>query len=112
VWGKVGSEDAARAVYVPPGQYDEFYAFVSGGFDGQLLVYGLPSGRLLKIVPVFSQYPRNGYGYSEETKAFLMTSHGFIPGVICITPYYLKPTVFPMVGGFSQTRTIHRAWRG
>ena len=75
----VGSEDAARAVYVPPGQYDEFYAFVSGGFDGQLLVYGLPSGRLLKVIPVFSQYPRNGYGYSEETKNFLMTSHGFIP---------------------------------
>ncbi|MEO0207597.1 MAG: Sec-dependent nitrous-oxide reductase [candidate division WOR-3 bacterium] len=74
-----GMEDAAKAVYVPPGQYDEFYAFLSGGFEGQLAVYGLPSGRLLKIIPVFSQFPRNGYGYSEETKAFLMTSHGFIP---------------------------------
>jgi len=40
---------------------------------------GLPSGRLLKTVPVFSQFPENGWGYSEETKAMLETSHGFLP---------------------------------
>ena len=39
--------DAAQAVYVAPGKYDEFYAFLSGGFNGQVGVYGLPSGRLL-----------------------------------------------------------------
>ena len=71
--------DAARAVYVAPGQYDEFYAFMSGGFNGQIGVYGLPSGRRLKTIPVFSQYPENGYGYSEETKPMLNTSYGFIP---------------------------------
>jgi nitrous-oxide reductase len=71
--------DAASKVYVPPGSYDEFYAFFSGGFSGQVTVYGLPSGRLLKIIPVFSQFPENGYGYSEETKHLLMTSHGFVP---------------------------------
>src|SRR5690606_8166533 len=38
---------------------------------------GLPSGRLLKTVPVFSQFPENGWGYSEETKAMLQTSYGF-----------------------------------
>lgn len=70
---------AAQAVYVAPGSYDEFYAFMSGGFSGQLTVMGLPSGRLLKTVPVYSQYPENGWGYSEETKAMLETSHGFIP---------------------------------
>ncbi len=73
------TDDAASKVYVPPGQYDEFYAFMSGGFSGNLTVHGLPSGRLLKTVPVFSQFPENGYGYTEETKAMLMTSHGFIP---------------------------------
>ena len=73
------SGDAASKVYVAPGKYDEFYNFVSGGFNGQISVYGLPSGRLLKIVPVFSQHPENGYGYSEETKAMLQTTHGFIP---------------------------------
>src|SRR5689334_7748870 len=71
--------DAASKVYVPPGKYDQFYNFVSGGFNGQLGVYGLPSGRLLKIIPVFSQFPENGYGFSEETKPMLMTSAGFVP---------------------------------
>lgn len=71
--------NAAEEVYVPPGQYDEFYSIVSGGFNGQVSVYGLPSGRLLRIVPVFSQFPENGWGYSEETKPMLNTSHGFVP---------------------------------
>lgn len=73
------SADAAQKVYVAPGKYDEFYDFVSGGFSGQLSVYGLPSGRLLRVIPVFSVDPQAGYGYSEETKAMLNTSHGEIP---------------------------------
>jgi nitrous-oxide reductase len=74
-----GAGDAASRVYVPPGQYDEFYALLSGGFSGNVVVYGLPSGRLLQQIPVFSQYPEKGYGYSEETKAMLTTSFGFVP---------------------------------
>jgi nitrous-oxide reductase len=74
-----GYADAASKVYVPPGSYDEFYAFFSGGFSGNLTVHGLPSGRLLKTVPVYSQFPENGWGYSEETKAMLNTSYGFVP---------------------------------
>lgn len=73
------SGDAAEKVYVAPGKYDEMYNFVSGGFNGQVNVYGLPSGRLLKVLPIFSVNPENGYGYSEETKPMLETSHGFIP---------------------------------
>lgn len=71
--------DAANKVYVAPGSYDEFYAFMSGGFSGQVAVYGLPSGRLFKEISVFSQDPETGYGYSEESKAMLMTSYGFVP---------------------------------
>jgi len=71
--------DAASRVYVAPGKYDEFYNIVSGGFNGQLSVYGIPSGRLIKILPVFSVFPENGYGYSEETKPMLNTSTGFVP---------------------------------
>lgn len=71
--------DAAQKVYVPPGKHDKLYMFASGGFSGQVSVYGLPSGRLLKVIPVFSQNPENGYGYSEETKPMLNTSNGFIP---------------------------------
>ncbi len=74
-----GSGDAASKVYVAPGQFDEFYAFMSGGFSGNVTVYGLPSGRLLQQIPVFSQYPEKGYGYSEESKALLNTSFGMVP---------------------------------
>lgn len=77
---KSGSnKDAASKVYVEPGKYDEFYNFVSGGFSGQMSVYGIPSGRLFRIIPVFSVDPTSGYGYSEETKPMLNTSHGFVP---------------------------------
>ncbi|RYD86433.1 MAG: nitrous oxide reductase, partial [Sphingobacteriales bacterium] len=71
--------DAASKVYVAPGKYDEFYNIVSGGFNGQMSVYGIPSGRMFRIIPVFSQFPENGWGYSEETKPMLNTSHGFVP---------------------------------
>jgi len=71
--------DAAARTYVKPGSYDEFYNFVSGGFSGQLSVYGIPSGRMLRNIPVFSVNPENGWGFSEETKPMLMTTHGFIP---------------------------------
>lgn len=77
--GSAVSGDAASKTYVAPGKYDEFYNFVSGGFSGQMSVYGIPSGRLLKVVPIFSVDPEKGYGYSEETKPMLNTSHGFIP---------------------------------
>ncbi len=71
--------DAASKAYVAPGKYDEFYNFVSGGFSGQMSCYGLPSGRLLRVIPVFAVDPEKGWGYSEETKPMLNTSHGFVP---------------------------------
>ena len=73
------SSNAAEKVYVAPGEHDEFYAFMSGGYSGNITVYGLPSGRMFKEIPVFSQFPTSGYGYSEETKPMLNTSFGFVP---------------------------------
>ncbi len=73
------ASDAASRVYVAPGQFDEFYAFMSGGFSGQVSVYGLPSGRLLKVIPVFSVDAEKSYGFNEETKPMLNTSFGFLP---------------------------------
>ena len=70
--------DASQS-FIAPGKYDEFYNIVSGGFNGQVAVYGIPSGRLFRIIPVFSQSPESGYGFSEETKPMLNTSHGFVP---------------------------------
>ena len=77
--GDAAVGDAAQRVYVAPGKYDEFYNFVSGGFSGQMSVYGLPSGRMLKVIPIFSQDPESGWGFSEESKPMLNTSNGFIP---------------------------------
>jgi nitrous-oxide reductase len=77
--GSAVGADAAAKAYVAPGKYDEFYNFVSGGFSGQMSVYGLPSGRLLRVIPVFSVDPEKGWGYSEETKPMLNTSHGMVP---------------------------------
>ncbi|WP_208107677.1 Sec-dependent nitrous-oxide reductase [Tenacibaculum caenipelagi] len=77
--GGVLGSNVAEKVYVAPGEHDEFYAFVSGGFSGQLAVYGLPSGRLFKVIPVFSVDAEKAWGFNEETKPMLNTSHGFIP---------------------------------
>ena len=73
------STNAAEKVYVAPGEHDDYYAFISGGFSGQLAVYGLPSGRLFKVIPVFSVDAEKAWGFNEETKPMLNTSHGFIP---------------------------------
>lgn len=71
--------NAAEKVYVAPGEHDDYYAFFSGGYSGNLTVYGLPSGRMFKEIPVFSQFPTSGYGYSEETLPMFNTSFGFVP---------------------------------
>ena len=73
------SGDIAQRVYVPPGEHDEFYAFISGGFSGQLAIHGLPSGRLFKVIPVFSVDAEKAYGFNEETKPMLNTSFGQVP---------------------------------
>lgn len=61
----------AEKVYVPYGQKDEYYLFASGGHSGQLFVYGVPSMRKIRTVPVFSPDSATGYGYDKESKAML-----------------------------------------
>ena len=73
------SSGIAERSFVAPGEHDEFYGFISGGFSGQLSVIGIPSGRIFKVIPVFSQDAEKAYGYNEETKAMLNTSYGFVP---------------------------------
>ncbi len=76
--GAIGQSTAEKA-FVAPGEYDSHYAFISGGFSGQLAIHGLPSGRLFKVIPVFSVDAEKAWGFNEETKPMLQTSHGFIP---------------------------------
>src|SRR5574344_1245197 len=62
---------AAAKTYVPTGMKDEYYVFSSGGQSGQVIVYGVPSMRLLKYIGVFTPEPWQGYGFDEESKKVL-----------------------------------------
>lgn len=65
--------DVVRAAktYNPTGVKDEFVVFSSGGQSGQVIVYGVPSMRLLKYIGVFTPEPWQGYGFDEESKKVL-----------------------------------------
>ena len=59
---------AAAKTYVPTGKLDDYLLFASGGHSGQVLIVGVPSMRLLKVIAVFTPEPWQGYGTgSEET---------------------------------------------
>jgi nitrous-oxide reductase len=45
---------AAVKTYTPTGGRDEFIAFSSGGQSGMVIVYGVPSMRILKYIAVFN----------------------------------------------------------
>jgi nitrous-oxide reductase len=62
---------AAAKTYVPTGKRDEFVAFSSGGQSGQVIVYGIPSMRILKYIGVFTPEPWQAYGFDEESIAVL-----------------------------------------
>ncbi len=62
---------AAAKTYTPTGGRDEYIVFSSGGQSGQVIVYGIPSMRILKYIGVFTPEPWQGYGFDEESKAIL-----------------------------------------
>jgi nitrous-oxide reductase len=62
---------AASKTYVPTGKRDDYVAFSSGGQSGQVIVYGVPSMRILKYIGVFTPEPWQGYGFDENSKAVL-----------------------------------------
>ena len=63
---------AALKTYVPTGKYDDYVMFASGGQSGQILVIGLPSMRILKLIAVFTPESWQGWGYgSNESEEVL-----------------------------------------
>jgi nitrous-oxide reductase len=62
---------AAAKTYTPSGARDEFIAFSSSGHAGQIIVYGIPSMRILKYIGVFTPEPWQGYGFDDESKKLL-----------------------------------------
>ncbi|WP_045514794.1 Sec-dependent nitrous-oxide reductase [Neobacillus niacini] len=61
----------AEKVYVPFGEKDDYYLFASGGHSGQMFIYGVPSMRHIRTVPVFSPDSATGYGFDEHTKKMM-----------------------------------------
>lgn len=64
----LGEADVAAALktYTPSGKHDDYYVFASGGHSGQVIVIGVPSMRILKVIAVFTPEPWQGYGYGDD----------------------------------------------
>jgi nitrous-oxide reductase len=69
---------AAAKTYTPSGMKDEYYVFSSGGQSGQVIVYGVPSMRIMKYIGVFTPEPWQGYGFDNESRKVLES--GYIRG--------------------------------
>ncbi len=54
---------AALKTFTPSGQLDPYIMFASGGQGGQVLVVGVPSMRILKLIGVFTPEPWQGFGF-------------------------------------------------
>ena len=63
-------ENAVRT-YTPSGKLDDYVMFASGGHGGQVLVVGMPSMRLLKLIGVFTPEPWQGFGFGAESTTAL-----------------------------------------
>ena len=61
----------AAKTYLPTGGRDEYVVFSSGGQSGQIMVYGVPSMKILKYIGVFTPEPWQGWGYDDDTKKVL-----------------------------------------
>jgi nitrous-oxide reductase len=67
---------AALKTFTPSGVHDEYIMFASGGHSGQVLVIGMPSMRLLKVIGVYTPEPWQGYAVGNaEGEEILAAGH-------------------------------------
>ncbi len=76
---------AALKVFVPPGRYDDFVMVTSGGHRGSVMLYGIPSMRLLKEIPVYAPDPWQGWGQGDHASAEMFKAGSFGPGMPTLT---------------------------
>jgi nitrous-oxide reductase len=69
---------AAVSTYMPSGELDPYIMVASGGQSGQVLIIGVPSMRILKVVGVFTPEPWQGYGFGGGSNDVL--AEGFVDG--------------------------------
>ncbi len=73
--------EAALRTFVPPGKFDEFVMFTSGGHRGSILLYGIPSMRLVKEIPVYAPDAWQGWGQGDEASATTLEQGSFAKGL-------------------------------
>ncbi len=71
---------AAAKTYTPSGKKDEYVVFSSGGQSGQVIVYGVPSMRIIKYIAVFTPEPWQGYGIGDEHTNNILYEQGKVRG--------------------------------
>jgi nitrous-oxide reductase len=71
---------AALKTFVPSGVHDDYLIFSSGGQSGQVLVIGVPSMRLLKLIAAFAPEPWQGYGFGAGSQDVL--AQGAVDGKV------------------------------
>jgi len=69
---------SAAKTYTPDNIKDEYVTVNSGGQEGNLPMYTVPSMRMLKYLPLNTRQPYTGFGYSEESMDLM--KDGFIEG--------------------------------
>lgn len=74
----LSDEDVVHAVktFVAPGKpsMDTHLLFASGGHSGQILVMGVPSMKLMKVIGVFTPEPWQGYGYGADSSDIVLAA--------------------------------------
>lgn len=73
--------EAALKTFVPPGKHDEFMMITSGGQRGSILLYGIPSMRMLKEIPVFSPDVWQGWGQGDTDAAEVLKNGSVAKGL-------------------------------